>query len=206
MNRGRLITLEGGEGAGKSTNARFIQAWLQQRGRDVLLTREPGGSPLAEAIREVVLRDWAERLPDVSEVLLMFAARAVHLNNIILPALNAGKDVVCDRFVDSSYAYQGGGKGFPMTYIEQLERMVMPHFQPTLTLVFDLDPVFGVERTRRRGEQNRFESESRAFMNRVREIFLLRARTIPRRYAVIDAGQSLDLVQSDLRKILEQHL
>lgn len=206
MNRGRLITLEGGEGAGKSTNARFIQAWLQQQGRDVILTREPGGSPLAEAIREVVLRDWAEHLPDVTEVLLMFAARAAHLNNIIFPALDAGKDVVCDRFVDSSYAYQGGGKEFPMAQIEQLEKMVMPDFQPTLTVVFDLDPALGIERTQRRGEQNRFEAESFAFMSRVREIFLLRAKASPQRYAVVNAGRTLDAVQTDLRAILEQRL
>lgn len=206
MNRGRLITLEGGEGAGKSTNARYIQLWLRQRGRDVVITREPGGSPLAESIREIVLRDWTEHVPAVTEVLLMFAARAAHLKSTIIPALDAGKDVICDRFIDSSYAYQGGGKGIPMADIEQLERMVMPDVQPALTLVFDLDPVHGIERTLRRGEQNRFEAESIAYMQRVREVFLKRARALSARYAIIDAGLPLDRVQTDLLKVLEERL
>jgi dTMP kinase len=206
MSHGRLITLEGGEGAGKSTNARVIKSWLEQQGREVVLTREPGGSPLAEAIREVVLSDWTEGLPGVTEVLLMFAARAAHLHHTILPALTAGKDVVCDRFVDSSYAYQSAGKGFPTDKVAQLEQMVMPGFQPTLTLIFDLDPAIGLERTQQRGQQNRFEAESLTYMQRVRNAFLARAQAEPGRYAIIDAARPLDAVQSDLIKILEQRL
>ena len=206
MSRGRLITLEGGEGAGKSTNAHFIKSWLEARGREVVLTREPGGSPLAEAIRAVVLREWSEGLPGVTEVLLMFAARAAHLNHTILPALAADKDVVCDRFVDSSYAYQSAGKGFPQAQVAQLEQMVMPGFQPALTLIFDLDPTLGLQRTQQRGEQNRFEAESLAYMQRVRNLFLSRAQAAPQRYAVLDAARTLDAVQSDLKKILEQRL
>lgn len=198
--------MEGGEGAGKSTNARFIKAWLETRGRDVVLTREPGGSPLAEAIREIVLHQWHEGLPDVTEVLLMFAARAAHLKNIIYPALDAGKDVVCDRFVDSSYAYQGAGKGFPVEQIRQLEQMVMPDLQPTLTIIFDLEPSIGIERTQKRGVQNRFEAESLEYMRRVRMMFLARADANPERYAVVDAGRALNLVQADLHAVLEHRL
>jgi dTMP kinase len=206
MSNGRLITLEGGEGAGKSTNARFIKGWLETRGREVILTREPGGSPLAEAIREVVLRDWAEGLTDMTEVLLMFAARSAHLHHTVLPALNADKDVVCDRFVDSSYAYQCAGKGFPEAQLRQLEQIVMRGLQPALTLIFDLDPVLGLQRTEQRGNQNRFEAESLAYRQRVREMFLVRSRAMPQRYAVLNAGRPLQAVQADLEKILEQRL
>jgi dTMP kinase len=191
MKRGRFITLEGGEGAGKSTNARFIQSWLEQRSRKVLLTREPGGSPLGEAIRDVVLRSWPEGMPPMTEALLMFAARAAHLRNTILPALSAGTDVVCDRFVDSSYAYQGAGNSFPIAALE---------------VVFDLDPKLGLRRARSRGEQNRFEDQTLAFMQRVRDSFLERARAWPARYAVLDAGRELAQVQSDLQRILESRL
>lgn len=206
MSRGRFITLEGGEGAGKSTNAQFIKTWLESRGREVLLTREPGGSPLAEAIREVVLQDWREGLPNTTEILLMFAARAAHLQHKILPAMESGKDVVCDRFIDSSYAYQCAGNGVPEAYVRQLEQMVMPGIQPNLTLVFDLDPALGIERTKQRGDQNRFESEPLAYMQRVRDMFLRRAHEAPDRYAILDAGRPLNLIQDELRRILESRL
>lgn len=206
MKTGHLITLEGGEGAGKSTNARYIQSWLSSRGREAILTREPGGSPLAEAIRQVVLQDWPEGLSGTTEILLMFAARDAHLRGTILPALQSGKDVICDRFIDSSYAYQGAGKGIAYDSIAQLEALVMPRFQPDLTIVFDLDPQQGLERTRQRGAQNRFESESLDYMRRVRETFLKRAQQHPERYAILDAGRSLDLVQQDLKGILEKSL
>lgn len=204
--RGRFITLEGGEGAGKSTNARFIKAWLEQQGRQVVLTREPGGSPQAEAIRELILRPWPEGMTPTTEVLLMFAARAAHVQATILPALQAGKDVVCDRFVDSSYAYQGMGKGVPRAQLEKLERMVLGRLKPDLTIVFDLDAEAGLKRARRRGEQNRFEDETLAFMQRVRKSFLVRAATAPGCYAVVNAGRELVAVQADLRRILEQRL
>lgn len=206
MKPGRLITLEGGEGAGKSTNARFIKAWLEDQGREVVLTREPGGSPLAEAIREVVLKDWNEGLSSTTEVLLMFAARAAHLNHTILPALKEGKDVVCDRFVDSSYAYQCAGNGFSETQMSQLVQMVMPGIQPTLTIIFDLDPVLGIQRTQQRGGQNRFEAASLAYMQRVRAMYLARATASPQSYAVLDAGRMLDVVQNELKIILERLL
>ncbi len=206
MSRGRFITLEGGEGAGKSTNARFIKAWLEQRGREVILTREPGGSPLAEAIRGVVLDSWAEGVPPLTEALLMFAARSAHLEATVLPALAAGKDVICDRFVDSSYAYQGAGHGFSLPRLESLEAMVLGDLRPDLTIVFDLDPEVGLQRARHRGEQNRFEDETLAFMQRVRQAFLDRAEVQPARYAILDAGHELEATQLALSKILEARL
>ncbi len=206
MSRGRFITLEGGEGAGKSTHAAFIRDWLQARGREVLPTREPGGSPLAEEIRRVVLQPWAEGVGAESEVLLMFAARAAHLKATVLPALAAGRDVVCDRFIDSSYAYQGAGKGLDERHIAALEKLVLGDFRPDLTLVFDLPPEQGLARARGRGEVNRFEDESLAYMARVRECFLRRAAADSRRCAVIDAAPPLEQVRESLRAVLEQRL
>ncbi|MGH8456392.1 MAG: dTMP kinase [Stenotrophobium sp.] len=203
---GRLITLEGGEGAGKSTHARFIRQWLTGKGREVVLTREPGGSPLAEAVREIVLRKWDEGVTPATEVLLMFAARSAHVHATIRPALAAGRDVVCDRFVDSSYAYQGGGQGFPLAHLQALEAMVLGDLQPDLTIVCDLDPALGLARTRSRGEQNRFEEETAAYMQRVRAAFLKRAQANPRRYAVVDASRTLEQVQAELVKLLETRL
>ncbi|MDD3762495.1 MAG: dTMP kinase [Nevskiales bacterium] len=203
---GRLITLEGGEGAGKSTQARHVRDWLVARGRKVTLTREPGGSPLAEKIREVVLQDWAEGVSPQTELLLMFAARAAHLQALIEPALAAGQDVVCDRFVDSSYAYQGGGKGVAETHLQALERFVLGDLKPTLTLVLDLDPASGLQRARQRGEVNRFEEHDLAFALRVRNTFLARAARDPGRCAVIDAGVGIDQVRSQIETVLEQRL
>jgi dTMP kinase len=205
MSRGRLIVLEGGEGAGKSTNAQFIDAWLKQRARKTLLTREPGGAPLAEAIRELVLH-WHGQMPAQTELLLMFAARASHVQKTILPALLADTDVICDRFVDSSYAYQGAGRGLAPEHIESLEKMVLGELKPDLVIVFDLDPATGMARVKKRGEENRFEAEQSAFQQRVREAFLQRAGADARRYAIIDATRALDDVQADLRSVLEQRL
>ena len=203
MSAGRFITLEGGEGAGKSTHGAFIRDWLQARGREVVLTREPGGSPLAEEIRRVVLQPWDEGVGAESEVLLMFAARAAHLKATVLPALAAGKDVVCDRFIDSSYAYQGAGKGLDERHLAALEALVLGRFRPDLTLVFDLPPEQGLARARGRGDANRFEDESLAYMQRVRECFLRRAAAEPWRCQVIDAAPPLEQVRESLRAALE---
>ena len=205
MSRGRFIVLEGGEGAGKSTNARFIQSWLQSRNRKTLITREPGGAPLAEAIRDLVL-GWSGEMPARTELLLMFAARSVHLATTIEPALSAGTDVICDRFVDSTYAYQGAGRGITSAEIESLEKTVVRDCQPDLVIVFDLDPERGLARVKARGEQNRFETERLEFQRRVRSVFLERARRAPQRYAVIDAARSLVEVQAELVQMLEQRL
>ncbi|MGH8445565.1 MAG: dTMP kinase [Solimonas sp.] len=204
--RGRFITLEGGEGAGKSTQARFIRDWLVERGREVVLTREPGGSPLAEAIRSLVLGDWAEGVSPSTEVLLMFAARAAHWKTTILPALKAGRDVVCDRFVDSSYAYQGGGKGITDRRLRTLERLAVGSNKPDLTLLFDIEPELGLQRTRERGDENRFEQETLAFMERVRTTFLARAQAEPERFVVIDASREPEAVSAELAQLLAARL
>jgi dTMP kinase len=204
--RGRLITLEGGEGAGKTTQARAIGDWLRARGREVVMTREPGGSPLAEAIRQVVLADWSEGVAPITELLLIFAARSAHLQATVLPALQRGCDVVCDRFVDASWAYQGAGRGVEAHKLAAIEQMVLGDLRPDLTLVFDIDPSVGLARAQRRGDANRFEAETLAFMQRVRQAYLDRAAGEPRRCAVIDASLPPDAVSERIKNILEQRL
>jgi dTMP kinase len=200
--RGRFITLEGGEGAGKSTQALFVATWLEQRGRQVVRTREPGGSPLAEAIREVVLRDWSEGIPPETELLLMFAARAAHVAHRIEPALTSGRDVVCDRFVDASWAYQGAGRGIADEHLLALERLALRGLRPDLTFVFDLPPEVGLVRAKRRGDANRFEAETLSFMERVRASYLERAGADPARYVVLDATRPIEDVQRQITSVL----
>ncbi|SEQ65460.1 dTMP kinase [Solimonas aquatica] len=202
--RGRLITLEGGEGAGKSTQARFVRDWLTDRGREVLLTREPGGSPLAEAIRGVVLGDWAEGVTPECEITLMFAARAAHWHATILPALQAGRDVVCDRFIDSSYAYQVWGKQVSLDAFNALQQLVLGEQRPDLTLLLDLDAELGLARARDRGDENRFEAESQQFRQRVREGFLTRAREEPQRVRVVNAECEAEQVSAQIAVILAE--
>ncbi len=204
--RGRLITLEGGEGAGKTTQARFIAAWLRAQGREVVTTREPGGSPLAEAIRRLVLADWNEGVAPITELLLIFAARSAHLQATVLPALQRGCDVVCDRFVDASWAYQGAGRGVEAHKLAAIEQMVLGDLRPDLTLVFDIDPSVGLARAQGRGDANRFEAETLAFMQRVRQAYLDRAASEPQRCVVIDASLPSDAVGERIQKILEQRL
>ena len=203
---GLFITLEGGEGAGKSTQARLLRDWLTAQGRVVTLTREPGGSPLAEAIRNVVLGNWPEGVPPATEVLLMFAARAAHLNATIRPALARGEVVICDRFVDASWAYQGAGRGVPAAQLQSLESYVLDGLQPDLTLLFDLAPEQGLQRASHRGDTNRFEAESLAFQQTVRATYLARAAAAPARYALLDAAQPLDAVQAAARLALQRVL
>jgi dTMP kinase len=206
MTRGRLITLEGGEGAGKTTHAKTIAAWLKAKGRDVITTREPGGSPLAEAIRGVVLGDWNEGIDAPTELLLIFAARAAHLRATVRPAMASGSDVVCDRFVDASWAYQGAGRGLPASALQAMEDLVLDGLQPDLTLIFDIAPELGLARAKSRGDLNRFEAETLAFMQRVRQSYLDRAASAPQRCVVLDASRSLDEVQQQLIQILESRL
>lgn len=201
--RGRFIVLEGGEGGGKSTQARRLRDHLAATGRDVLLTREPGGSPLAEAIRAVVLGDWPEGVDARTELLLIFAARAAHLHATIAPALSAGRDVICDRFVDASYAYQGAGRGLGSAPVALLEQLVLGELRPDLVLVLDIAPEAGLARIGARADNNRFDAESQAFMHRVRNAYLARAAEAPSRYRVIDAGRSLDEVSTDLMAAVE---
>jgi len=206
MTRGRLIVLEGGEGAGKSTQIDTVECWLRARGRSVLRTREPGGSPLAEAIRTLVLGDWDEGVEPRTELLLIFAARAAHLHATIRPALTAGTDVVCDRFVDASYAYQGAGRGLGKPAVAALEQLVLGDLRPDLVLLLDIDPELGLQRARRRGQDNRFESEELVFQQRVRQAYLDRAAAAPQRYVVVDAAQPQQLVSAALQAALEQCL
>ncbi len=204
--RGRLIVLEGGEGGGKSTHISSIRDWLDSRGRRTLLTREPGGSPLAEAIRGLVLGDWKEGVDPVTETLLVFAARAAHLRTTIVPALYSGLDVICDRFVDASYAYQGAGRALGAERIAVLEKMVLGELRADLVIVLDVEPALGVARVQARGTNNRFDGEAPEFMRHVREAYLDRAAADPRRYAVIDAGQPLLEVRENVLRVLEERL
>jgi dTMP kinase len=187
--RGRFITLEGGEGAGKSTLARSLAAALRDRGMTVVLTREPGGTPLAEQLREVLLAQTGEAVDPRAELLLMFAARALHLTGLIRPALARGDWVLCDRFTDASYAYQGGGRGVPSALIDTLAESVHGDLWPDATLLLDLPVASGLARAGARGGGDRFETERVEFFERVRASYLARARAMPQRFRVIDAAQ-----------------
>lgn len=194
--RGAFITLEGTEGVGKTTNLDFACSTIRRAGFDVVRTREPGGTPLAEEVRDLLLAVREEPVADIAELLLVFAARGQHLERTIEPALQAGSWVVCDRFTDATYAYQGGGRGIDEATIGELEKLVHGHLQPDLTLV--LDAPFGAVASRLSGRtRDRFEREQRAFFERVRASYLARAAQLSRS-VVIDAARPLDLVQADI--------
>jgi dTMP kinase len=199
---GLFITLEGPEGAGKSTNREYLAERLRERGIDVLLTREPGGTPLAERIRELLLDPSDEAMTADTELLLVFAARAQHLQQVIRPALAKGCVVLCDRFTDATYAYQGGGRGLSIERIAQLEQFVQGELRPDLTLIFDLPIEIGLARAAARGRLDRFEQEGRGFFEAVRQAYLQRAAQAPQRYRVLDAGQTLAQVQGDIDALL----
>jgi len=203
---GRFITFEGGEGVGKSTQLQRVAAWLRDRGVEVVLTREPGGTPRAERLRTVLLERGDEPMPVACELLLMFAARATHLANRIEPAVARGAWVLCDRFTDATYAYQGGGRGVPEHDIDALVAIVHPHRLPDLTILLDAPVEIGLGRAgRRNGEDgpDRFETERRDFFERVRASYLARAAREPRRFRVVDASGSLDDVEAAIRASLE---
>ena len=204
--KGRLITLEGIEGAGKSSHMQFIAEKLQQTGKEILLTREPGGTDLGEGIRALLLTINEEVMFEETELLLMFAARAQHVQQLILPAMAEGKIVICDRFTDSSYAYQGGGRGISIERIRQLEAWlfsgVLSGFKPDLTLLLDLSVETGLSRARIRGEADRFEIETVNFFQNARDTFLSIAQNEPDRIKVIDAEQQLETVQSSILEVL----
>lgn len=210
--RGRFITLEGGEGVGKSTNVAFVEAWLKAQGLDVVVTREPGGTPRAEAIRALLLDPaMDEPLNSDAELLLMFAARAQHLAQKIVPALERGAWVVCDRFTDATFAYQGGGRGIDSARIGQLEQFVQQGLSPDLTLLLDMSPDIAKERLEGRMRQqhtqrDRFEQEQASFFQAVRDAYLARATAAPNRFALIDAGQPLTDVQVALADTLQQRV
>lgn len=185
--RGLFVTLEGGEGAGKSTQLEAIKDWLQDRGQAVVVTREPGGTALGERIRDVLLHHSGDMTVE-AETLLMFSARMEHLARVIQPALSSGKVVLCDRFTDATYAYQGGGRGLPAARIAELERWVQGDLRPNLTIVFDIGVDAGLRRVARRAAPDRFEREQHAFLERVRQTYLARARHEPKRFRVVDAS------------------
>jgi dTMP kinase len=199
---GLFITLEGPEGAGKSTNRDYLAARLREQGLDVVLTREPGGTPLAEKIRELLLAPSAEVMAADTELLLVFAARAQHLAEVIRPALARGAVVLCDRFTDATYAYQGGGRGLSVERIAALEQFVQGDLRPDLTLVFDLPVEVGLARAAARGRLDRFEQEGQAFFEAVRQAYLQRAHGAPQRYTLLDAGQPLEAVQRAIDALL----
>lgn len=199
---GKFLTIEGTEGVGKSTNLAFVRDWLVAKGIEVVVTREPGGTPMAEEIRGLLLSKREESVDETAELLLVFAARAQHLAQLIKPALERGAWVLSDRFTDATYAYQGGGRGLSKEVITQLEVLVQGKLRPDLTLILDIDVELGLNRARQRGELDRFESETLGFFERVRAAYKARALAAPNRYAVVDAGQELAKVQSDIEQVL----
>lgn len=201
--QGKFITIEGIEGVGKSTNIAFIQSWLQSQGIECLLTREPGGTDLGEQLRNILLHGGD--VSDKAELLMMFASRAQHLQEKIKPALDRGVWVLCDRFTDSTYAYQGGGRQLNFDWISQLEQLVHGDMQPDLTVLLDAPVEVGRARASARSEADRIEAEDMAFFNRVRDMFLARAEQY-KRYSVVDATQPLEHVQKDIELSLKQLL
>ncbi len=203
--RGNFITIEGVEGAGKTTNLPFIQQLLATKsGAEIIHTREPGGTEPGEAIREVLISTELPAMHHDTELLLMFAARAEHIRKKIEPALAAGQWVLCDRFTDASYAYQGGGRGIPLERIAELENWVQGELRPDYTILFDVDAETGLGRARSRGETDRFEAEDIEFFNRVRRQYQTMAEQNPDRYRIIDAGASFTEVQQQLEQVISK--
>lgn len=200
----RFITLDGIDGAGKSTNLAVMKAWFEKHKLPVLFTREPGGTPAGEALREILLNP-ATQVSLRTETLLMFAARQQHLETVILPALKNGTHVVSDRFTDATFAYQGGGRGVPLQDIATLEHWVQGDFRPDLTLLLDVPLEVSMARINQTREKDRFEQEEAEFFNRVREVYLQRANEQSGRYAVIDSSQSLDAVKNQIETALDSH-
>ncbi len=196
--RGRFITLEGGEGVGKTTNLEYIRAAIEGSGKILSVTREPGGTPIAERIRGLLLDPANTGMATDCELLLVFAARAEHLARIIRPALDAGEWILCDRFTDATYAYQGGGRGLSRQHIGELESMIQGDLRPDLTLLLDVPVEIGLSRAGVRGALDRFEQEEVAFFERVRQAYLERATAAPARYRVIDASLPLVDVQAQI--------
>lgn len=199
---GRFITLEGGEGVGKTTNIAYIQSLLEENNIPFLLTREPGGTVLAESIRQILLDKEQEAITEQTELLMMFAARAQHIRHKIKPALDQGVWVLCDRFTDATYAYQGGGRNMDIANIQWLENFVQADLRPDLTLLLDAPIKLGMQRAKQRGKLDRFESEKMAFFEKVRQAYLTIAEQQPERVKIIDAAQSLACVQSQIKQTL----
>ncbi|MGZ8095223.1 MAG: dTMP kinase [Methylosarcina sp.] len=201
--RGKFITLEGGEGVGKSTNLAFIRDYLQDHRIPVVVTREPGGTELAEKIRALLLAKNDEPITETAELLLMFAARAQHIKQVIEPALSQGQWVLCDRFTDATYAYQGGGRNMSYSIIAWLENLVQGDLRPDLTLLLDAPVEIGMSRAKARGESDRFEEEKTCFFEQIRKAYLRQAELNPNRIKLIAADRPLDQVQAAITAAIE---
>lgn len=209
MRAGRFITIEGGEGVGKSTQIAAARAEIKKHGFKVVVTREPGGTERAERIREILLQPTAEPMPDSCELLLVFAARAAHLHNLIVPELNRGAWVVCDRFTDATYAYQGAGRGIPTEHIALLENLVQGDLRPDLTLLLDAPVAIAMARARARNlkagaSEDRFEQERSQFFERMRAGYLNIAHANPDRIRIVDAGAELEQVEQAVRREIRE--
>jgi dTMP kinase len=202
--RGLFITVEGGEGVGKSTNMAFLEDYLRSQGVGLVVTREPGGTRLGEDIREMLLQVRDEQVCPMTELLLIFAARAQHINERIEPALAAGQWVLCDRFTDATYAYQSGGRGVDAATVQRLEELVQGNLRPDYTLLLDAPVSTGMARARGRGELDRFEQEALDFFERVRDTYLQLAQSAPGRYRIIDASVPLEAVQRQLTAVCQE--
>ena len=205
-NNGLFITFEGGEGAGKTTNIQFIADKIEAAGHKVLLTREPGGTELSEAIRELLISKEYPEMHIDTELLLMFAARSEHLNKIILPAIKAGNWVLCDRFTDATFAYQGGGRGISESTISTLETLVQGSLKPDYTFLFDLNAEIGLARAKNRGETDRFEQQHIDFFNRVRAKYLAMAELDNKRFRIVNAEHDLATVQKQISQLMTEIL
>ena len=202
---GKFITLEGIEGVGKTTNREYIRSLLEQTGKPCVETREPGGTPLGEALREMLLEHKHEGMSSDAELLMMFASRAEHLHKVILPALEAGKNVLCDRFTEATYAYQGGGRGINDKKIAELENWVQGELRPDLTIILDAPVETGRDRAGRRSAPDRIEKEQNDFFERVRQTYLQLANHYPHRITVVDASIALEQVQKQIYHVMKQH-
>jgi len=206
VNRPCFITVEGIEGAGKTTCLNLIEQRIRQRDYELLVTREPGGTALGEDLRALLLGHRHEGMADDTELLLMFAARAEHLHERILPALASGSSVLCDRFTDATYAYQGYGRGIDVDRIATLEQWVQGELRPDLTLLMDLPVEIGLDRAGKRSSPDRIESQALEFFERVREGYLKLAAAAPRRYRIVDAAQSLQQVSDQVVSFVDDFL
>lgn len=204
MKNNYFITLEGGEGVGKSTALSFIKNYLSQKNRECVMTREPGGTKIGDAIRDILLHHKEEAVLPETELLLLFAGRAQHIAHIIKPALNAGKTVISDRFTDASFAYQCGGRQVPVHYFEMLEKWIQGDLYPDLTLLLDAPVSVGMARIESRGDKDRIEQEKTEFFQRVREAYLARAKQFPNRFVIIRANESLESVQVQIQESLDR--
>lgn len=201
--RGFFITLEGIEGVGKSTFAKYIQSYLQNLGYEVCVTREPGGTPIAETLRGILLTHNEETINQHTEMLLLFAGRSQHITQVIEPALAKGQWVICDRFTDATYAYQGYGRGVPLAEISALEQLVQGKLKPDLVLIFDAPVALALGRTKRRGKPDRMEAETTEFFQRVRNGYLARAKENPEQYKIIDASSPLHIVREQVKNMID---